>query len=161
MRDGSARCFNGYVTRFQHSGTVGRRHNYHAGVRPEYGLTRTADCRIFQDKTVPEIQQVFADHKVADVKSALTAAYRNAAIACNTVRRISTLSSRLLEQEGIDYFFTHTENQHTLVLADTASAHLPARVMKPCPTQTRRKQCAWSENISQWRQAFESPAWPV
>lgn len=73
LSDGSHRCFNGFVTRFQQSGTQGKRHSYHASVRPWlWFLTRTADCRIFQDKTVPEIiKQVFADHKVADVRDAL------------------------------------------------------------------------------------------
>src|SRR5207245_6320587 len=31
--------------------------------------------------------------------------------------------SRLMEQEGIYYFFTHEDGKHTLVLADSISAH--------------------------------------
>jgi type VI secretion system secreted protein VgrG len=38
--------------------------------------------------------------------------------------------SRLLEQDGIFYFFEHEKDKHTLVLADAPSIH------KPCPNQT-------------------------
>src|ERR1019366_9308997 len=33
--------------------------------------------------------------------------------------------SRLMEQEGIYYFFEHTDGKHTLVLADSIAAHNP------------------------------------
>src|SRR4029434_5264039 len=50
------RYFNGYVTRFSQGGMHGRYHTYRATLRPWlWFLTRTADCRIFQEKTVPEI----------------------------------------------------------------------------------------------------------
>ena len=52
----------------------GRYHRYTAVVRPWlWFLTRTADCRIFQDMTVPDIvKAVFADHATADFKFELT-----------------------------------------------------------------------------------------
>ena len=50
------RYFNGYVTRFAAGGVHGRYRRYVATVRPWlWFLTRTADCRIFQDMTVPDI----------------------------------------------------------------------------------------------------------
>src|SRR6266851_9928971 len=55
LPDDSTRYFNGHVTRFALSGTVGRYYRYFASVRPWlWFLTRTADCRIFQDMTVPD-----------------------------------------------------------------------------------------------------------
>src|SRR5687768_11374321 len=61
---GGKRYFNGYVTRFSQTGMRGRYHLYHASVRPWlWFLTRTSDCKIFQNMTVPEIlQKVFQDH---------------------------------------------------------------------------------------------------
>jgi type VI secretion system secreted protein VgrG len=53
---GAVRWFNGYVMRFYAAGTRGRYHQYHASVRPWlWFLTRTADCRIFQEMTAPDI----------------------------------------------------------------------------------------------------------
>src|SRR5215468_10797112 len=63
LPDDSTRYFNGFVTRFTQGGSYGRYTRYFAIVRPWlWFLTRTSDCRVFQDLTVPEIvQQVFAD----------------------------------------------------------------------------------------------------
>src|SRR5262245_20516474 len=64
LQDDSTRYFNGYVSRFSAGGTYGRYKRYHAVVHPWlWFLSRTADCRIFQDMSVPEIvKKVFADH---------------------------------------------------------------------------------------------------
>ena len=68
------RYFNGFVSRFTQAGMYGRYHRYTAVVRPWlWFLTRTADCRIFQDLTVPEIVKlVFDDHETADFVFELT-----------------------------------------------------------------------------------------
>ena len=70
--------FNGYVTRFAQGGTAGRYYVYQATVRPWlWFLTRTADCRIFQDKTVPDIvKEVFEDHPIANFEFKLFRSYR-------------------------------------------------------------------------------------
>ena len=50
-RDDLLRYFCGHVTRFTQTGTHGNFHAYHATVQPWlWFLTRTADCRIFQEK---------------------------------------------------------------------------------------------------------------
>ena len=66
LPDDKTRYFNGYVTRFAQGGMYGRYHRYIATVRPWlWFLTRTADCRIFQDMKVPDIiKAVFSDHGV-------------------------------------------------------------------------------------------------
>ena len=50
------RFLHGYVTEFAQTGYSRRLHHYRAMVRPwSWFLTRTSDCRIFQEMTVPEI----------------------------------------------------------------------------------------------------------
>src|SRR6185503_2646176 len=69
LPDDSTRYFNGFVTRFSAGGRAyGRYRRYFAVVRPWlWFLTRTTDCRIFQEMTVPDIvKKVFADHSMAD-----------------------------------------------------------------------------------------------
>ena len=57
---------------------MGRYHRYRAEVRPWlWFLSRTSDCRIFQEMTVPDIiKKVFADHKMADFSMELTGSYK-------------------------------------------------------------------------------------
>ena len=56
LPDDRTRYFNGYVTRFSQGGTHGRYRRYYATVSPWlWFLSRTSDCRIFQDMTVPDI----------------------------------------------------------------------------------------------------------
>ena len=54
-------------------------------------LTRTSDCRIFQNMTVPDIiKQVFRDQGFTDFKDSLTGTYTPGRTACSTAKRIST-----------------------------------------------------------------------
>ncbi len=71
LPDDSTRYFNGFVTRFSQGELHGRYHQYTATVHPWlWFLTRTADCRIFQDMTVPDIlKKVFADHPASPTSS--------------------------------------------------------------------------------------------
>ncbi len=158
LRGGGYRFFNGYVTRFQQTGTQGRQHAYRATVHPWlWFLTRTADCRIFQDKTVPEIiKQVFSDHAVADIRDALTSSYRQHSYCVQYRETDFNFVSRLMEQEGIYYFFTHSEGRHTLVLADASSAHVPTKGYEKLPYVSSAEPVRRvPEFVSQWRQTFE------
>jgi len=55
--------FNGYISSFSQLGNIGANAVYQATVHPWFWfLTRTADCRIFQEMTVPDIvKEVFRD----------------------------------------------------------------------------------------------------
>ncbi|HNB77513.1 MAG TPA: type VI secretion system tip protein VgrG, partial [Rhodocyclaceae bacterium] len=59
---GGPRFFDGMVTRFALAGSHGRFVRYEMVLRPWlWFLTRTADCRIFQEQTVPDIiKEIFA-----------------------------------------------------------------------------------------------------
>jgi type VI secretion system secreted protein VgrG len=119
------RFYNGFVTRFAEGGTLGRFRRYSATVRPWlWLLTRTSDCRIFQDQTVPEIiKAVFADHGVADFKFELTSTYRKWTYCVQYRETDFNFVSRLMEHEGIGYHFRHTAGHNTLVLTDSTSLH--------------------------------------
>jgi type VI secretion system secreted protein VgrG len=131
----TTRYFNGYVTRFTQGGMYGRYHVYSAIVRPWlWFLTRTADCRIFQEMTVPDIvKQVFADHSTADFQFELTGAYRKWTYCVQYRETDFNFVSRLLEHEGIYYYTRHTEGHHTLVLTDSTSKHSPTAGYEQLP----------------------------
>jgi len=86
-------------------------------------LTLSTDCRIFQNKTVVEIvKQVFDDKGMTDYRLATTASYEKREYCVQYRESDFAFVSRLLEEEGIYYFFEHTESKHTLVLADVPTA---------------------------------------
>src|SRR5436190_14432329 len=127
LPDDSVRHFNGYVTRFAQGGACGRYHRYVADVRPWlWFLTRTADCRIFQGKTVPDIlKAVFADEPTHDFKLELTNSYRTWTYCVQYRESDFNFVSRLMEHEGIYYYVRHTDGHNTLVVTDSASGHAP------------------------------------
>ena len=63
LANNSLRYLNGFVSRFAQSGSEERFTHYQMEVVPWlWFLTRNADCRIFQNKSIPDIiQQVFKD----------------------------------------------------------------------------------------------------
>ena len=121
------RYFNGYVTRFAQVGMHGRYHAYRATLRPWlWFLTRTSDCRIFQEQTVPDIiKKVFGDHSAADFKNDLSGKYRKWTYCVQYRETDFNFISRLMEQEGIYYYFTHDDGRHTMVLTDSYSKQSP------------------------------------
>ena len=123
--DGEIRHFNGHVSRFSQVGNLGEFVRYHATLRPWFWfLTRTADCRIFQEMTVPDIiAQVFRDNNFTDFKDTLTGAYRTWDYCVQYRETDFNFISRLMEQEGIYYYFIHEDGKHTLVLCDSISSH--------------------------------------
>jgi len=123
----TTRYFNGYVSNFTQTPGRGRYAEYKATVVPWlWFLTRTSDCRIFQEMTVPNIiKQVFRDHGFSDFEDSLNGSYREWEYCVQYRETDFNFVSRLMEQEGIYYFFKHENGKHTLVLADSASAHQP------------------------------------
>ena len=121
------RYFNGYVSRFVQTteGSAGRYAAYQATVVPWlWFLTRTADCRIFQKKTVPDIiKEVFRGHGFTDFKDRLSGTYTEWEYCVQYRETDFNFVSRLMEQVGIYYYFTHENGLHTLVLSDAPSSH--------------------------------------
>lgn len=122
---GGTRYFNGFVAEFRYVGERGHYAAYEATLRPWlWFLTRTADCRIFQQMTVPEIiEKIFTDHGFTDFHSVLSRSYRKWEYCVQYRESDFHFVSRLMEQEGIYYFPKHENGKHTIVLADSYSAH--------------------------------------
>jgi len=125
LADGTPRCFNGVVSRFSAGDReTGLRH-YHAEVVPWlWLLTRTTDCRIFQNKSVPDIvEQIFKDLGFSDYSLQLKGTHKPREYCVQYRETDFNFVSRLMEEEGIFYFFQHAHGKHTLVLADHPGAY--------------------------------------
>ncbi len=119
------RFFNGHVSRFSQFGNQGSYAVYQATVHPWlWFLTQTSDCRIFQQKTVPDIiKEVFRNHGYTDFEEKLSGSYRTWEYCVQYRETDFNFVSRLMEQEGIYYYFKHEEYKHILVLSDAYSSH--------------------------------------
>ena len=120
---------NGIVARFVQEETNLRLTRYYADVHPWlWLLTKTSDCRIFQNKSTPEIiELIFNDLGFTDFRNDLKNSYDKREYCVQYNESAFNFVSRLMEEEGIFYFFEHTTDKHTLVLGDDADAH------KACP----------------------------
>lgn len=125
LRDDAKRYLHGYVTRFSQTGHRGSDYTYQAIVRPWlWFLKQTFDCRIFQEMTVPDIvKKVFDDHSVANFELKLFRSYRKWTYCVQYRESDFDFVARLLEHEGIYWYFEHADGEHKLVLVDSQSAH--------------------------------------
>jgi len=123
------RYINGMVSRFTQAENDGNFTTYYAEIQPWlWQLTLTSDSKIFQNQTVPEIiDAVFSNMGFTEFKHSLTGSYNPREYCVQYQETAFDFVSRLMEDEGIFYFFEHTEDTHTLVLADDGGA------FQPCP----------------------------
>ncbi|WP_437277902.1 type VI secretion system tip protein TssI/VgrG [Sorangium sp. So ce375] len=138
LSSGGARYVHGIISRFRqasraHVGGSEPRTAYRAELRPWlWFLTKTKDSRIFQGKSVPEIvKQVFDDFGFPDYTDELTGTYDPREYCVQYQETAFDFVSRLLEDEGIYYYFRHENGKHTLVLADDSAGNSPCPELGP------------------------------
>ncbi|GFM71014.1 hypothetical protein PSCICL_20060 [Pseudomonas cichorii] len=86
-------------------------------------LTLASNNRVFQNLSTSDIvTSIFTDHGFSDHKLSLTGSYTPREYCVQYGETDFAFVSRLLEEEGIFWFFTHEEGKHTLVLADNNDA---------------------------------------
>jgi type VI secretion system secreted protein VgrG len=121
------RFFSGYITEFRYAPPGDGFARYKATMCPWlWFLTQTSDCRIFQEMTVPDIiKQVFSDNGMMDHSFRLTGNYRKWNYCVQYRESDFNFVSRLMEQEGIYYFFEHKDGSHVMVITDDMSQHSP------------------------------------
>ena len=152
---GQFRYINGWITAVELGGAVGQYDSYQVVLRPWlWHLTLGADCRIFQDKNALEIiQAVFGDYKSAQVDASKLSGRPRTRAYCVQYRESDfNFVSRLMEEEGIWYYFSHIEGRHTMVLVNGAAGHstLPEGTLAWSHQQTDQVAEAI---ITQWRQS--------
>ncbi|MDQ2779488.1 MAG: type VI secretion system tip protein VgrG, partial [Pseudomonadota bacterium] len=128
LYDAPDRYLGGIVMRFGMGAPQGRMHGYQASIRPWlWFLTRTTDCRIFQDQSVPDIvSSVFGDHGgIARFRFKLFRSYRPRVYCVQYRETDFNFVARLLEEEGIYWYFEHTAAGPELILVDDVGALSP------------------------------------
>jgi type VI secretion system secreted protein VgrG len=117
--NGDKRYFNGIVASFEFCGGDSFFEVYRAYVVPAFWLaTLNTNTRVFQDLTVTDIvKNVLAKYNI-NLSIETSETYQKLEY-CTQYRETDfSFVSRLMEQHGIYYFFSHTENDHQMILAD-------------------------------------------
>jgi type VI secretion system secreted protein VgrG len=119
---GTMRYINGIVASFEMTGGDLDFNTYRARVVPNlWTLTLNENTRVFQDKTVVDvIKAVLSPYNISP--SDQTSATYTPMEYCTQYRETDfAFISRLMEQHGIIYFFSHTKDDHTFTLQDVSS----------------------------------------
>lgn len=118
------RYFNGIVTRFGQGCGKGQYSAYRATVAPAFWiLSLSSHCRIFKDKSVVEIvRSVLSEHQV-EFEERIHGNYAPLEFCVQYRETDIIFCSRLLEEFGIYYYFTHSAGKHTLILTDSRGSH--------------------------------------
>ncbi|MEC4750121.1 type VI secretion system tip protein VgrG [Methylomicrobium sp. Wu6] len=122
LLEGGQRSLSGMVTRASRCGMMGRFYHYRATIKPKaWLLTRRSNCRIMPtQKTVPEIVKlILGEHGVSDIEEKLAGTYVQREYCVQYRETDFDFISRLMEDEGIYYYFSHIGEIHTLVLCDS------------------------------------------
>lgn len=82
-------------------------------------LSRTTDCRIYQNWTVIQIiEDIFKLHSVTDYQVKVTGSYQPLEYCVQYRETALDFVSRLMEQHGIFYWHEHSEGGHKLIIGD-------------------------------------------
>lgn len=123
---GVQRFFNGICTRFASAGREGEHLIYTAKLRPWLWLaSRRSDCKIFQKMKVPDIISEVLSRYGYPLTKKLTKSYRTWEYCVQYQETDLNFVMRLMEHEGIYFYFEHADGVHTMMLADDMSCHSP------------------------------------
>lgn len=114
------RYINGVVAGFSREGRGENFTVYRAILRPWFWFHgQTRDSRIFQNMTAPDIvDEVLTKRKFGESQWRISSEYREREYCVQYRESDFQFASRLLEEEGIFYYFRHENGKHTMVLGD-------------------------------------------
>lgn len=117
------RYFHGYITDFEHIGTDGGLARYKAIARPWITfMDRRQDIRIFQEQTVTDILGAVLQpyQKFGDVEFRLQKPTVNRSYCIQYKETDLTFVLRLMQEEGLFFYFEHAKDAHKLIISDTS-----------------------------------------
>ena len=148
-------AFSGIVISVEDLGHQDSIDLFAAEVRPwPWLLTIGADNRVFQGMTTPEVvKKVFSEAGFTDVTDKTTGTHEQREYCVQYGESNFDFVSRIMEEDGIYYFFDHSGATEKIVLADSVSAHEnKGKVPFTIANQVGDKQ-ADSDSIFEWSDA--------
>ncbi|MGZ9708610.1 type VI secretion system Vgr family protein [Pseudomonas sp. GNP013] len=155
LAEGAPRYIAGYLTRFASIGSDGGMARYTATMNPWFSMLKNRfDTRVFQGNTVEEV--------VTQVFALCTAFSRHEFRLTRPQKRYTYITQyresdfnfvqRLLEEEGMFYYFEHTAETHTMIICDDSTTLVPLseqpqiRFHTASVTETADSITQWSGN---------------
>ena len=153
---GQTRHFDGIVVATGLAGGVGRTAQVRLVLRPWlWLLTRRVDTRIFQAMTVKDIlTEVFSAYR-HDVAFELAATYPTVEYCVQYRETDFDFVSRLMESQGIYYFFEHSSGRHVMKIVDSMASHVEFAGYGSVPMRNAVDEGRRPESISQWLSQIE------
>ena len=117
----------------------GMAEEWYAEVVPHlWFLSRTSDCRIFQEKSIPDIvKEVLQMHGVTAIDDRLMGTYEPRDYVVQYRESALDFVQRLMEQEGIFYW-----HEHTRIAAHAGARRQQQRRARTCPIGAVRRSSA-------------------
>jgi type VI secretion system secreted protein VgrG len=145
MPNNAERHFHGICVRITQGESDPDFTHYQLEVVPKvWLLTKKTQSRIFQHVTVPDIlKKVFAGY---DVEYQLSGKYEPRDFCVQYRETDFNFAARLMEEEGIFYFFKHAAGAHPMVISDTPQSHPAAPGKSPILFKTVREEAATNED---------------
>ena len=152
LADSTPRYIAGYLTRFASTGSDGGMARYTATLNPWFSMLKNRfDTRVFQGNTVEEVvTQVFAlCPAFSRHEFRLTKPQKRYTYITQYRETDFNFVQRLLEEEGMFYYFEHTAEGHTMIICDDSS------MLEPLPEQPQIRFHTASvtetaDSITQW-----------
>jgi type VI secretion system secreted protein VgrG len=156
QEDGGQRSLTGMVNNFTVAGRNRRFTAYYATIVPHvWLLTRNFQSRIFQHKTVPDIlRQVFEGF---EIKYQLQADYKPRNYCVQYQESDFAFASRLMEEEGIYYYFEHGGDKEKMILRDDFKTpeDCPSKSDVPIVNEDLKAGEPWESAIKQWHTDYK------
>ena len=154
---GGERVLNGLVTDFGYLSEDEDEQSYHLYtciMRPNmWYLTQRYDSRVFVDKDILEITRTILDEFGFPYEIQCQNSYRKYGHSTQYQETSFNYLNRLFEQEGLYYYFAHTEGNNTLIIVDDNSAHLPIQGNPVIPYHSAVTPGTPDKNyIDEWQQ---------
>ncbi|MCC9602680.1 type VI secretion system tip protein VgrG [Stieleria sp. JC731] len=157
LPDKSRRHWHGYINSLSRGDIdFENRRNYRVNVVPWlWFLTQTSDCKIFQEQNVPDIiGEVLGDYSFADYTPKFQLDHKQWEYCVQYRETDFNFLTRLMEQEGMFFFFEHSEGAHKMIIADHQTGYydLPEnRVDYPDDLGSRAIQ----DHLTSWERKYQ------
>ncbi|MEO6276767.1 type VI secretion system tip protein TssI/VgrG [Roseateles sp.] len=156
LDDSTQRHLHGIVASAGLDGASGGFAAYRLTLRPWLWLaTLRADTRIFQNIKIDDLIKKVLQPYGGDIEFKLQGSYPVYDYCVQYRESDFNFVSRLMEQEGLYYFFKHTDSKHTLVVVDKMSSHEPYPKHEKFKFRQGLGDGQHVGVVSEWRHHFE------
>jgi type VI secretion system secreted protein VgrG len=148
-----SRWINGIVASFEQCAGDKEFNVYRARIVPSmWQLTLSANCRVFQNKTVLEIAKAVIGEYSLSLSDQTSQSYQKLEYCTQYSETDFHFVSRILEESGIFYWFEHTDQDNKIVLGDARNAYqdCPLSALIPYALNEKGAEGAYGARVSEF-----------